>query len=479
LNAFFRPKELDSRYNYISKRGGIDEAQPYLVHYAGNHSALWKLLEDDANKRIRDYIIVALDHNNIQSFIRSYFDSGNSTPLLIVYTPAANWMKGDFNYCKKATEFCGGVIFEHNSKNNQEAINAAIAKFKPDRWMCISPDVRVIGDLSHAFIKDGQNEVPEDMIRSMDGELPRPAPFEQVPNTAILPSPSSGEAVDAVFVIGTGSPNNNEELRYALRNLAKHCPFIRDVYISGECPDWVNKSVVKHLKWPDRFSHAKDANIIDKLRHACEQKGIAKRILFCSDDQFQTRVCKWEDFSPRYLRRYKSDDTWYSDRKRAWHDRLRDTLEREKKRRIDVKLDTTHIFYYEPHMWMQIDRDKFIEYAKWSDYEHRKDTIIASGYFNFVDSNGYPHDKNYDHVFIGAGTQVLPKATHVAYTDGGFERAKSFFKKLFPEKCRFEAEGLTQTYPQKPIFMTRPSRLIDREAIRAVIHSRIFGKIVI
>lgn len=281
----------------------------------------------------------------------------------------------------------------------------------------------------------------------------------------------AGPVVDAVFVIGTGSNNNNEELRYALRNLDRNCPFVRDVYICGECPPWVDTSTVKHLKWPDRFRHAKDANIIDKLRHACEHEGIAENILFCSDDQFQTRACTWDDFAPRWLRQYRPADDWYENRKRVWHTRLRKTLERDRQRRIRAKLDPDAVYYYQPHIWMQIDRDKFIEYAKWCDYEHRDDTIIASGYFNFIDAGG---KYNYDHIFISAMQKWPVKETHVAYSDGAFSAAMKYLKSEFKDPCRFEkaavavkpadikAEPLDAGLP-KPLSFTEIAELVGKD----------------
>lgn len=260
-------------------------------------------------------------------------------------------------------------------------------------------------------------------------QLPQ-APFEQV---------SDDNAIDAVFVIGNGSQHQNEELRYALRSLEKNCKFVRNVYICGICPSWIDKTQVRHLMWPDSFDHAKDANIIDKLRHACETRGIAKRILFCSDDQFQTRECTWDDFAPRYLLQYSSDDKWYAKQRRVWHNRLRKTLEREVKRRKDCGLDTSSVFYYQPHIWMPIDRDTFIAYAKWSDYPHRDDTIIASGYFNYANVNG---KKNFDHVFMGTDSPPsIPSVTHVAYHDGSYRSAMTILKSLFPAKSRFEVGG--------------------------------------
>lgn len=246
---------------------------------------------------------------------------------------------------------------------------------------------------------------------------------------------AGNDPVDAVFVIGTGSRHGNEELRYALRNVANHCPFVRSVYIVGECPKWVDRSVVTHLPWRDRFTFAKDSNIIDKMAHACETPGIAKRILFCSDDQFQTRVCTWDDFAPMWLREYDKDDTWYDDRKHEWHSRLRRTLERERLRRVAMGLGEGGIYYWEPHIWTQFDRDRFLAYAKWSEYEYRTDAIIMSGYFNFIRQRGAQVS---DHKFIWSDADFDNPVTHIAYTDEGFNAAMRYLHSLFPEPCRFE-----------------------------------------
>lgn len=245
------------------------------------------------------------------------------------------------------------------------------------------------------------------------------------------------DAVDAVFVIGTGTKDNNEELRYALRSIDRYCPFIRDVYICGTCPSWVDRSAVKFLPWPDRFSHAKDANIIDKLRHACEQAGMARRVLFCSDDQFVTRTCTWNDFAPRWLRKYDPRDTYYTDRKRVWHTRLGKTLSREYARRKEGGLDLGGIYYWEPHIWSPIDRDLFLEYATWCDYEHRDDTITQTGYYNFVGTEG---KKDYDHTFMTGKNADCPTTTHVAYNDEGYKCAMHYLHYIFPSPSRFEAK---------------------------------------
>lgn len=487
---------IDVRYNCVSSKSKERNAA-WCINYRGRDKDLEKIVERNASSlNTKEYIAVSPKHGNVVRWIRSYFAMSDGSALVLIRRK--DWSNDEIDYCKAAIEFCGGILIDGEGKVVSDAeVRQTLDGLKITKWHHVDADM----DIQDHPLKS-QDEYPATPFESAIHDIAKNVKMVEVTPVRV----PDEEAIDAVFVIGTGSMHKNEELRYALRDVAKHCPFVRDVYISGECPDWVDKSVVKHLQWPDRFRHAKDANIIDKLRHACEQKGIAKRILFCSDDQFQTRVCTWDDFFPRQLRQYTSEDTWYADRKRVWHTRLRNTLERDKKRRQAAGLDTSHVFYFEPHMWMQIDRDKFIEYAKWSDYEHSADTIIASGYFNFINAEGHPHDKGYDHVFMGEGTKTMPKVTNVAYTDEGFDQAMVFLKQLFPEKCRFELGGNTgssgsakavqatsvhtpaakpatvlkaapRAVDPMPTITIKPARLIDRAAIKAAIHKRIFGRI--
>jgi|GEM_PF-6053419 len=103
-------------------------------------------------------------------------------------------------------------------------------------------------------------------------------------------------------------------------------------------------------------------------------------------------------------------------------------------------MDANDVFYYQPHIWMPVDRDLFIDYARWCGYERRDDTIIASGYFNFVNAEGKP---DFDHVFIGGDERDIPTATHVAYHDGSYHVAMRMLKKMFPDACKYEL------YPEK------------------------------
>lgn len=562
LNANFEIKEIDTRFNYLWVRGVDPIHGAYLIHYVGKrgNDMLDEILALRSNGETASqgrYVVISPRRDFVRPWIRAYFASGNTIPLLIVHSPYNNWKADDFRYCKAAAEHSGGLIFDISSefdnvdtrRNFKSRIFHSVAKdIHPRSWVWVDDDVEITGLLNecfdyaesapgfvcsqfyypgmipdsidsrhHAFLDingrsdrlcwmsllffhgeannrlaaiDTSDISDHDVFRRLyqkdpiwhDGfydfsirewqthcktseDIPQHwggraihysgsgnakiawadkvdslplAPFEEKQEENPMENEESGDGpIDAVFVIGNGSINGNEELRYALRNLEKHCKFVRDVYICGVCPSWVDKTIVKHLQWPDRFNHAKDANIIDKLRHACEVRGIAKRILFCSDDQFQTRECSWEDFRPRYLRRYLSNDTWYEQKHRIWHTRLRNTMERDVKRRQSLGLDANEVFYYQPHIWMPIDRDKFIDYAKWSNYERRDDTIIASGYFNFINADGFP-DQDNPVTFLDGGNRDIPSTVHVAYHDGSYNVAMSMLKKMFPDRCRFE-----------------------------------------
>ena len=565
FNKFFDINEIDGAYNALWMRKDIDT--PYLVHYVDQRGKkmLDKIIADEKMAWKKRCVVVMPRHEFIRPWIRAYFATGNRTPLVIVTNQPGNWNEQDMEFCRRAAEYSGGMVFDcaaewESSKDlkkramchgynpgwytKKSILHAVATRLAPAEWAWIDDDIEFTGNIDECFDfaakapgficaqfyypdKDGRhvakmqrcgtaekpcwnsfvffhgdvNERFRDLGQDFPVEddegvfghlyntseawhegfqdisqfkwqaickrlsqiprnwkgkalhyaaredksaakkmwaakadmLPR-APFE-TPDCGSVTLGCAKDPIDAVFVIGTGTVDYNKELRYALRSLDQNCKFIRDVYICGECPTWVDLSKVKFLPWRDRFSHAKDSNIIDKLRHACEQKGIAKRILFCSDDQFQTKECSWSDFAPRYIMEFDPQDKWYEQQKRLWHSRLRSTLIREVNRRKSIGMSGAGVYYYQPHIWMPIDRDSFLDYAKWSQYETREDTIIASGYYNFANAAGV---KCFDHVFLTGGESGIPAETHVAYNDGSYCVAMKILQELFPTPSRFE-----------------------------------------
>ena len=98
-------------------------------------------------------------------------------------------------------------------------------------------------------------------------------------------------ALDIVYVLGSGSRWENNELRYSLRSVAKYITDIGNVYIVGERPDWINTKHVKHVFAPDKPGlEWKEFNIMQKVVKACTLPMLSREFIFINDDHFLLSV---------------------------------------------------------------------------------------------------------------------------------------------------------------------------------------------
>lgn len=101
--------------------------------------------------------------------------------------------------------------------------------------------------------------------------------------------------IDAVYVLGKGSTWQDNELRFSLRSLEQYVSGIRNVWIVGELPAWVQNVV--HVPFSD--SHVcKERNIMDKVLRVCREEALTEEFLFLNDDHFAlkpqpARVPNW------------------------------------------------------------------------------------------------------------------------------------------------------------------------------------------
>lgn len=103
----------------------------------------------------------------------------------------------------------------------------------------------------------------------------------------------------------TASParfHNRDELRYSLRSLARHAPFVRNVYIvtAGQVPAWLetaapNVRVVPHeeILGPDCLPTFNSHAVESRLHHI---QGLAEHYLYLNDDFFFGRDCQAATF---------------------------------------------------------------------------------------------------------------------------------------------------------------------------------------
>lgn len=94
----------------------------------------------------------------------------------------------------------------------------------------------------------------------------------------------TGRLIDVVYVVGTGSGHNDQELRHSLRSLEHYMTGIRSVWIVGHRPRFVNKSV-RHVPMDDNGG-TKALNIWNKLIRAAQCSQITDEFLYINDDHF-------------------------------------------------------------------------------------------------------------------------------------------------------------------------------------------------
>lgn len=92
--------------------------------------------------------------------------------------------------------------------------------------------------------------------------------------------------MDIVFTTTEKPENDFIELRYSLRSVEKHARGIRDIYILGPAPDWIQG--VKQIYMPDDNEY-RTQNVHDKLMTAANDPAITEQFFYMADDHYLTQ----------------------------------------------------------------------------------------------------------------------------------------------------------------------------------------------
>jgi hypothetical protein len=88
--------------------------------------------------------------------------------------------------------------------------------------------------------------------------------------------------LDIVYILGSGSRWNNNEIRYSLRSLERNLHY-RDIYIVGEKLHWFKN--IKHIPAKDPYQE-KLKNALYKLKIACKIPQLSENFILMNDDFF-------------------------------------------------------------------------------------------------------------------------------------------------------------------------------------------------
>ena len=280
---------------------------------------------------------------------------------------------------------------------------------------------------------------------------------------------------DCVMVYGKVGIDSKEmtcgdhlEIEYVIRSLKKYCSsWVGRIFIVGSEPPEEIKDFVIHVPCDNPYTHCKDANIIHKVRYACENIcDLSDDFLMISDDQIVTKESSWDDMTPRIVRKFSgwSSDRWEKNRKiDFWHDCLYNTLNLFPHERS---------CFWEPHIWSPINKQKFLDMCEKYDYEHNTDCIIFSLYYNFIEQDIV---KGFDHLHIEnskANRKVktltvknIPR--HLSWADDAFSEKR--FRDILDEIVGFKVnESANEVEPDEPKQDTPYNSMIAkiREGIR-------------
>ena len=242
---------------------------------------------------------------------------------------------------------------------------------------------------------------------------------------------------DCVFVYGKSGLNSNEmtcgdylEMEYVIASLKKYCSsWVGRIFIVGSEPPERVKNDVIHVPCDNPYTHCKDANIIHKLRYACENiPDLSEDFLMISDDQIVTKESSWEDMKPRIVRRFNG---WNSSKWNKWaNSGLPDMWQTQLYNTLKLFQKDKSCFW-EPHIWSPINKKKFLDMCNTYDYEHKTNCIILSLYYNFIEQeivNGFDHHymgNSKDRVIKWLNMNTVESVPrHLAWTDTAFEEKR-------------------------------------------------------
>jgi len=98
--------------------------------------------------------------------------------------------------------------------------------------------------------------------------------------------------MDLVYIIANG--NENEDLKYSLRSIAKYAPPFDNIWIAGYKPDWLNE-YMGHIPTIQTSEYSRYAKARLNILAACNTRAVSKDFILMNDDFILTKpIESWE-----------------------------------------------------------------------------------------------------------------------------------------------------------------------------------------
>ena len=252
--------------------------------------------------------------------------------------------------------------------------------------------------------------------------------------------------MDVVYVIGTGSKWDNNELKYSLRSISKYAQHLGDVYIVGdELPSFIHPEKVHYLKVADSKSLSPYQNVAVKIARAFGKWNYLDRFLLSSDDHFFIAPVDFDTWPVHYKADRLPDERNMNDEgigDRQYRRVMLDTRRFMEQLELDTKfyeghtnkLYTREAWLYLCSRWVELF---FVE----AQYGICLNSPMAATIMKLHPE--YPCVKRKDiklrHLNTPEDWIAIENAKSFSIYDSAIKTGVAeYLQKLFPEKCRFE-----------------------------------------
>jgi len=238
------------------------------------------------------------------------------------------------------------------------------------------------------------------------------------------------KGMNILYVLGKGSPYNNDELRYSLRSLERFGKNIGRVIVVGEDPGFLSKEVEFYRK-PEVKGHIPH-RITNKVLYAIDKAGLDGDFLLIADDVFFTKETDLAAIPYEYKgylrqRMTHPDQRYFQTVLEAAH-----WLEKSNCPTLD----------YEMHKPFLFNGKQFLKLKH--AWKHSKDTtfgmVLQSVYGNYFNVGGTRvPDVKIKHLNRPSDFEVVKENYCITCGDGSWLRGiEDWCKQQFPNPCKYE-----------------------------------------
>ncbi|MGE4568036.1 MAG: hypothetical protein AB7C90_02500 [Bacteroidales bacterium] len=241
---------------------------------------------------------------------------------------------------------------------------------------------------------------------------------------------------DLVYILGSGSQWNNNELRLSLRSVHQNLKGVGRIFVVGEDPGFLSPKVTR-IYHPDEIGpHNADGNMALKILRACREKSLSDNFLFMNDDFIINKpvVAANIPWMHKGDMKDRPPGFWVT---QPYRFRLRRTFDTLAMRGLPT-------MQYDYHAPMLMNKHKFPEVMQQYDFHSDVGLTFRSLYGNTL---GLPADNIagrkvtiYKHYTLAQITERVKDAMFIGYNDLGLNSAFKFYLfSRFNEKSPFEA----------------------------------------